>query len=505
MADTDSSDNLPDLVVPKGSYVVDPVLADDLKKGYAIVACANPTHDPDRMTMYVPSEHTVLSLGAPSPAAAWNTDIGITGYSDSHIHFETKKNHKTIVSLGTSAKTAAIHGHDKKVPSKSKGYAMVTDKLAWHQSTGQHYIISQDGDVSIRSKGTGTRAVVQADFGHVDLNDDEEVTLSSTAVGIGAALSFDVQDTTWAKSWQGKSPTFTFTERVSTVVDCFSALNALTDLLITVIAKERTCKKSGWRELFRGEYAWSDVLSFAGDAWNFKISYAKLLDTLTTVPTPDGGPPAPPGCVKLSAQADIGGLAHEVGFFGLRSATLGSVVATSVSAGLMATLKSALFCSVGGMLTSLKAAKKVEVVAYGGNVTVGAKKNVELTANEQLKGGSDDLTQVTSENQLVMGGKIGTWVGTNEWGVRFGKFDKQKGAGQDEIAFGKASGTEDITKAKIEPRHSVCIDKDKIKITCAKNGVVELSNDQAFMAGPTVDFKAEGKNASLSGGLFKID
>ena len=486
MTDSDQDDGPPDLVVPQASCVVDPVLADVVEKGCGIAACANPTHDPDRMTLHVPSEHTVLSLGAPSPAANWNTDIGITGYSNRHIHFETKTNDKTIVSLGTGATTTAIVGHDPVVPAEMEGYAMVTDEFAWHQATGQHYVISQEGDVSIRTMGAGKRAVVQADAGHVDLNGGEEVTLTSTAVAIGAKQGFPIEDITYDQPWNGKSPEFTFTENASTGVDCLSALVAVHDLALTAIGKYKAYKKG---ELAFDEYNLADAASWLGDTANFVIAAGKLKDTFTHATSP-------PGCVKLSAEKDLVGLGMEVGLFGRRGASIGSVAATGLGAGLMCTLKSALFCGVGGLLTTLKAVKKIEVVSCQGDVVVGAKKNVELTSDLELIAGSDELAQVTSERAVVMGGAKGVWVGNDQWGMRMsGK----------EIAFGAADGTAKLYDATVKDSPAIRVDEGKIEIV-GTDGAITLSDDLCLIEAPSVDIKAQSRNVTFTAsGMFKID
>src|SRR5439155_27164043 len=69
--------------VPQRSFVVDPAFADVVEKEYMTVPIAGLTFGPNRYTVHVPTENTVLSLGWPS--ARWKTDLGITGYTDSHV------------------------------------------------------------------------------------------------------------------------------------------------------------------------------------------------------------------------------------------------------------------------------------------------------------------------------------------------------------------------------------------------------------------------------------
>src|SRR6185312_8553791 len=82
------------------SYVIDPALASVVEEERQAVANSSPTSGPNRFTLHVPTEKTVVSLGALAPT--WQTDMGITGYTDSHIDFEVKAEGapQTIVSLG---------------------------------------------------------------------------------------------------------------------------------------------------------------------------------------------------------------------------------------------------------------------------------------------------------------------------------------------------------------------------------------------------------------------
>ena len=89
------------------TFVVDPVYADTVEMDIDLVSVGQPTAGPNRHTTHVPTEKTVLSLGALS--GRWNTDKGITGYTDSHIHFETKAGSRTVVSLGGPATKSTLN------------------------------------------------------------------------------------------------------------------------------------------------------------------------------------------------------------------------------------------------------------------------------------------------------------------------------------------------------------------------------------------------------------
>ena len=191
------------LVCPATSFMVDPALTDAVELDHDAPALHSPTAGPNRYTIHVPTETTRLSLGQKSPR--WNTDIGITGYTDSHVHFETKAHDSTIVSLGGPATTTAIPGHDAKVSAKSQGYSMVTAKNAWHEATLQHHLLSRAEDMSLRTIGGDKRAVIQADHGKVDINGGKQVNVSGGGVSI-AAGELAVEQKGYNQPWVGTRP-----------------------------------------------------------------------------------------------------------------------------------------------------------------------------------------------------------------------------------------------------------------------------------------------------------
>ncbi|MEO7328517.1 MAG: hypothetical protein ABI193_08065, partial [Minicystis sp.] len=230
----DDGINLPGLFVPKTSYVADPWLANAVEIEYGRVDLHHPTHDANRTTIHTPSETTVLSLGHGS--GHWKTDLGITGYTDNHIHFETKSAAagagKTIVSLGGSATTSDIDGLDEAVPKHSQGYSMVTAERAWHESVGQHYLISQEGDISLRALAAGKRAVVQAKAGFVDVNGGEEVSVTGGGIAIGAASEIKMHEVAYDENFTGKSPTSASAKTAKNVADSISLLYSAHDLIL---------------------------------------------------------------------------------------------------------------------------------------------------------------------------------------------------------------------------------------------------------------------------------
>lgn len=518
---------VPPLAPSSTTFVVDPAYADAVEMEYDCVTVASPTSGPNRLTIHVPTERTVLSLGAAS--GRWNTDVGITGYTDHHIHFETKAHDKTVVSLGGPATTAAIAGHGgaleaeeggdegegsaradeggepaeggeerasgadagpggqaKKAPGETEGYSMVTAERAWHESTGQHYLLSQEADISLRTMGANKRATIQADHGYVDLNGGEEVNLSGGGVAIGAVSAVAFEDVLPDGTFTGEAPHSTFKSIAKIGASILSAAASVHDLVLKV-KKTRTKYEDG--KFKWNESSYVDVPKFLLDAAKAAISTKKIVDTLTSAP-------APPGCVKISASKNVGGVAGgTVAFTGALAASMSSVGAASVGGGLMATLKAGVFAGVGGTLTSIKGRKKVEISSATGNVVLSAKANVELSANE-VEMGAKKFATVTANEQLLFGAGHRAWIGAEPgWGLLF------DGEG---IAFGKASGTDKMKTAKIENEPSIRINAKKIEMLGAK-GSISLTDDLCFVDASAVTLKAKrrvkfnGRRAKLGG------
>jgi uncharacterized protein (DUF2345 family) len=473
------------LNLPGSSFVTDPGLSAVVEVDYESVALHQSTTDPNRVTIHVPTEHTVLSLGAAS--GPWKTDIGITGYTDNHIHFETKVNDKTLVSLGGPATTAAIESHDENVPTKSEGYSMVTAMSAWHESNGQHYLLSRTQDISMLTLGANKRAVVQADAGYVDVNGGQEVNLSGGGVAIGAAEKFPIEDVLYDKNFKGDSPTSVSATVASAGMDTISAVVAAHDLGLAAV---KTAKSQKAGTLAKNEFFWADVASWALSAVSFGISLAKLKDTYTSAPSP-------PGCVKLSAQQHTVGVAGKgASFSGLRGASLASAGVASVSAGMMASMKGTVFAGVSSVFTTLRGQKKLEVSSTYGDIAISAKKNVELTSNDAFIAASEDDAQVTGKKHLLFGAGKHAFIGAEPgWGAVFN---------DEGIAFGKASGLSNLKSAKVEKTPAIRIDSGKIEIV-RESVAVTLTDDMCLIEAPGIRFDSKAKNVTFNGKMAVLD
>jgi hypothetical protein len=477
--------NFPGLVVPAFSFVADPALADSVEIEYGVVDLAHPTHDPNRVTIHVPTEKTVLSLGAASDR--WKTDIGITGYTDNHVHFETKASDKTIVSLGGPATTTSTEGHSEEVAKESDGYSMVTSERAWHESNGQHYLLSQEQDISMLTLGSGKRTVVQADAGYVDVNGKEEVNLSGGGVAIGGSSHLTIEDILYDKHFSGKSPTSASAKVAKTGMDLIGAVFSAHDLGLKA---QKTAKKQKAGKLKKNEFFYADVVKWLTDSAKFAMSVNKIKKVFAHAASP-------PGCVKLAAEQDVGGLAGTgASFSGAMGASIASTGATTISAGMTASLKGTLFAGVGGILTTLKGQKKIEVSSTWGDVVFSAKKNVEFTSNDELIAASSEDAQVTGKKHLLFGAGKHAFIGAEPgWGALF----DAKG-----VALGKASGLGDLKAAKVEASPAIRIDSGKIEIV-RESVAVTLTDDMCLIEAPNVHFDSKAKNVTFNGSMAILD
>jgi hypothetical protein len=470
------------LVCLPTSFMIDPALTDAVDVEYEKTALHSPTTGPNRYTIHVPTETTRLSLGQKS--SRWNTDIGITGYTDSHIHFETKENDKTIVSLGGPATTTDIPGHDKDVVSKtSQGYSMVTEKNAWHEAMLQHHLLSQTEDMSLRTAGPLKRAVVQADHGKIDLNGGKQVNVSGGGVSI-AAGELELEKKGYDQPWTGARPHSSAAGGTQIAMAVLTALSAVGDVIIN---KPRSKFEEG---------------NFAGipETWLDKskrtINTAMALLAMNKVRALISAKPSPPQTVKLNAADKIGAMAGgDISIFGAMGASLGSALWTSITSGMSASLKGTVFAGVGAAFASMKGYRKVEMGSDWGKVFVGAAKEIHLEGEESFTAGADNVAHVASpsgEGHALFGGGDKVWLGTAKgWGLLL----------DDEgLALGAASGADEMDTAKIKDDPALRLTKTELEFK-TKYTSMKLAGSTCAIAtkDKKIRFEATGGQVTING------
>ena len=466
------------------SFVVDPVLADTVDLGFDRVDVASPTTGPNRYTVHVPKEATVLSLGAPSPH--WNTDVGITGYTESHVHFETKEKAKTIVSLGGPATTASLSGWDAAVPTQSQGYAMVTEESAWQDAKLQHYFLSREEDITLRTAGEGSRAILQAKGGFVDVNGGVEVNIAGGGVSIGAHTLTEFEEPTYAVCMAGDTPHSLAALRVSGWNNIAAALSTAHSLVTTAKKMAHEYKHG---HLHRSVDTYADVVEWFADLGEFVNLSMEIHEAFSDEEAGEEQ-------IKISAEMDLGGASGgECAFFGVKGATLGSAIWSGVSAGVAATLQGAVFGGVAGAYTSVKGYKSVEVASVHGKALFEAGRNVEVSADKNAFVVGDELVQVSSKHDMLVGGEVNTWFGTSAgggWGMALTA---------DGLKLGKASGATTMASASVAADRSIAIDSAGFTLTSA--GTKYTQNDDGVTA-KSVSVKLHAKDADVRVGGKKV-
>lgn len=468
------------LVCAVASFVSDPVLADTVDQGYDRADIHSPTTGPNRYTIHVPTEVTRLSLGKESPRDKWNTDVGITGYTNSHVHFEVKKQDQTVVSLGGPATTALIQDGD--APKSSHGYSMVTEGAAWHDAVKQHYFLSQGADISLSTHGADKRAVIQSDHGIVDLNGGLQVTASGGGVSI-AAGELELEDVRYGGHWEGKRPHSAAAGAGRITVAILAATATLHDLLANKI-----------RAKF-DEGKFTPVPVPWTDRGKWVITSALLGLALNKVRKLVSAEDAPPKCVKIDAKEKVGIMAGgNVGFFGKMGASLGSAAYATVSAGFSAGLSGMAFAGVGGSLVSVKGFRKVDIGSDWGKSFVGAEKKIEANAEKKFLASAKKTAHVAScgrNAKTLLGSGKRTWVGTGQgWGMLL------DGSG---VAMGKATDAKDMAGTKISPFPAIRVDGSKIELHGADKTRMNLTSGNCTLVSPKISFDAASGPVTVNG------
>jgi hypothetical protein len=506
---TTPNDDLPPLLPPGQSFIIDPVWADTVEAGMEIAALAAPTHGPNRLTMHVPKETTQISLGAPN-ATRWHTDLGIDGYTNSHIHFETKEEAKTVVSLGGPALTSAITGYgggeggggeggegggggvctaQAVAPTGTRGYSMVTDKNAWHDSVGQHYLLSLSGDITLRTTGEGKRAVVQAELGSVDVIGGLEVNMAAKGIAITAHPEMPFQDVLYTKPWTGETPHSVaahVAETISTVVNGMVTASGL-----WASGKEmKKLAKSGHMHLSVDTVA--AAVEWLADAAELVFTVQEFKELVSKEEAPEGE-------IKIDADQDLSGAAGlSASFFGLKSANMCAGIWAGINGVGFATVKGVLFAGVVGSYTSCKGYKGVEIGCDHGDAHFAASKNLDISsANADLIVVGKELAQLSSEKDAYFCAAKRTWVGTpaGGWGALLQK---------DGFAIGKATSSYNMGQATVEASRSIKLDKDGIT---GKSGSTSMKHHTKGLTveGGQVKLHAKDADVKVDGKKVLID
>jgi hypothetical protein len=469
------------------TFVVDPVYADTVEMDIDLVSVGQPTAGPNRHTTHVPTEKTVLSLGALS--GRWNTDKGITGYTDSHIHFETKAGSRTVVSLGGPATKSTLKGLGDAAPVASNGYSMVTLQNAWHDAEKQHYLLSRTADVTLRTMGEGKRALLQAVDGIVDLTGGKEVNLAGGGVAIGARNGLPFEDVEYTHNIQGETPHSIAAKRSAQFTTIGAAAITAHNLVMSAAGFRKKYKKG---ELHAGVDTIADVAEWLIDLAEFVRAKAEIQELFAAEEAVEN-------CIKIDAEQDFGiSAGGEASFFGIEGATLVSSIWTSVSAVVSAGMKGTLFSGVAGAYVSLKGYKKIELGCDTGNALFDAKKNVTISAENSVIAVGKELAKVVGEKNAYFTGGDNAWLGVSAgggWGLQLKS---------DGIMIGKANSADTMKTATIAADRSIKIEKASFTLTSGST-VMKIGKNSVETKAMSVKFHAKDNEVRVAGKKVLID
>jgi hypothetical protein len=483
----DDPSSVPPLSPLATTFVADPTLSHTVEVDRTPVSIASPTAGPNRYTMRIPTETTVLSLGAAS--GTWKTDIGITGYTDNHIHFETKSVAKTVVSLGRPATTSAVTGYCGTAPVSTHGYSMVTAAKAWHDAKLQHYLLSTDEDILMRTKGENKRAVIQAQDGFVDLNGGLEINLAAAGVSIGARKAMPMEDAHPREAWTGETPKSLAAKRVGTLNAILAGLATAHSL---VKNRKKVFKFKPKGKLHSQIDTYADAGEWLADLGEFAHTVAEVIEGLSPEEPPEES-------IRLDAEVDISGAGGgEAAFFGVMGASLGSGAYTGVSGGLAASIKATLFAGVSAAYTSMKGYKKIEVGCDHGEMVFEAKQDVLVSAEKSVIAVGKEVAQVSSEKAAYFAGEKKAWIGTTAgggWGAVFNASG---------VMIGKAERAGTMQRAKITADRSIKLQKGENCGVTLKSGSTEMAHTKRGTATKSKEVKLHAKDNDVRVAAKKV-
>jgi hypothetical protein len=479
--------SIPPLLANPQSFVIDPALAETVEMDIDLVTVAQPTAGPNRYTIHVPTETTRLSLGAAS--GRWITDKGITGYTDSRIHFETKAGSRTVVSLGGPATKSTLSGLEKAAPLASHGYSMVTIKNAWHDAEKQHYLLSRTADVTLRTMGRGKRAVIQAASGIVDLTGGKEVNIAGGGVAIGAHDHMKFEDVKYDENWEGETPHSLAAKRSAQFSTISAAAFTAHSLATTAVALRKRYKK-GKLHFVPDDIA--DVIEWGIDLVEFYNAKGEIEELFAKEEAVED-------CIKIDAEKDFGiSAGGQASFFAVKSMTLMSSIWSSVSAVVSAGIKGTLFAGVAGAYTSLKGYSKIELGCDLGDSLFDAKKNLSISAENSFIAVGKELAKVAGEKHAYFSSGDNAWLGVTAgggWGLRFNA---------EGIMIGKATSANTMKSATISPDRSIKIEKASFTLKSAST-VMTIGKNSVEAKSSSVKLHAKDSDVRVAGKKVLID
>lgn len=438
---------------------------------------------PSRCSVFVPTEHTVLNLGAPvlehgGAGKHPQIDRGVVAQTDHHIHLHTfgdpqevqfkqldddsttASAHvaytRTILRLGTPVSVVKA-GHDYgseahntlDVPTKIgsgyslpytlwDGYAMLTEGGSYHESWGNNLIVSGNADVRV----AGMRSVLIGSPGDIHISVDEDTIEQLVANNFDSDLvaqessELDAEDKQKKVEEIAKKKSLSASGRWSTQKKGWSAFGLAMKTLSTGLgvytAIDATCHlkygrppeegMTGWKALFKGSF-FDDV----GDAIGLVTPFISPVVGLftTAFAFDDFLDPSTGTDRSVSIYA-----AKNVNIYGQKNVSSQSELSTSISSSAFASfssnvstsVSSLISTSVSGAVTSMGGLFGVSISSQYGPASLRGKSSATLASWGKVFVSGNENVQVNSmEGQVLLHGSKGFYLGaTGLGGVGYG-------------------------------------------------------------------------------------
>lgn len=454
-------------------------------------AVAPPTAGPHRYTINVPHDDaSIFSVG--QGCATRIADTGITGRTNTHIHFETRETAKTIVSLGGPTEDAMIFSYDEPVLGSSAGYAMVTEGVAWNESAAKFYVVSQGEDVTVRALQSGKRVVMQADHGHVDAIAGETVNLVSKTVTITSPSEPEPADVNYAGAWSNQVPKMHNASNWAHATEI--AALALTAVDLALEAKTFYSSMKKWKKDSASPYVKPALTAghWVATAARVGLTTAHVVHAMAHHETP--------GCVKISTEKDFGAVSGGGSIvFGKTGATVGSAMFATVVAPLV-TLEGVLFAGVAARHSSLFGLAGVEIAAPLGTVFIEGKKEVEIDCHGEIRiGGHEDVFMRSGHHGAYVHGHSKGYLGAGG-SDGFGVLAKPA-----EVTLGKMTSGDNLPAAAIDPDCAITVKADSVTVYHKQAGMAVRDNKVTLQSnGRAGELLIDGSEIKVEGARIML-
>jgi hypothetical protein len=295
-----------------------------------------------------------------------------------------------------------------------------------------------------------------------------------------------LEDVVYDEPWGGEAPHSLTAKR-------YAIFNGITNALVTghniVLGLAKIYKEYKHGHLHASVDTFADVAEQIADFVELKRTVHEVGEMLEEEESSES-------CIKIDAEEDFGiSAAGAASFYGIKGATLGSTLWTSVSGVISAGLKATLFAGVAGAYTSLKGYKKVELGCDHGKAVFDAKKSVQINAEKSVIAVGKHLAQVSAEKDAYFTGGKKAWIGTpagSGWGLQLRK---------DGIMIGKANSANAMKRAWVAPDRSIKVDKNGITM---KSSSTSLTLDKKAIEAKATEVKLHAKDSDVRVGGKKV-